>query len=321
MLSKNGKVLLLSDSSMEKDLDVIFVKECIALLKKKAGSQIILDFTENHISSAENGRIREQAKGFKFPLSETVLRNGVHEKWIYYTDIKDFGIKIKHYPKYHTFKEAPVGFNGAKADDELLFYMVFIAPYCEKIPQLAEKQNPNPFNKPSSWKVLLPEVEAADIVAMGKKSALIMNKIYNELPVEDIRTLARNFDIPSTSTMKEDQLRVALYRQATKDTDSMERFLRDFNVNPYVELVADVNTAVEKHLIAVDKRFGKRKWAYVVGGKLSDAIVKDLATAGSNPTKEKEILYDFYKTHPEDYKILQAKLSPEIKEIKSEATD
>jgi hypothetical protein len=321
MLAVNGKTLLLRDKSMENDLHVKLVNDCIALVRRKAGKQIVLDWTISYMAeNPDDKRMREHAMGFTFPLTTNIIRDGVTEVWTYYREVKTFGQEKKYWPKKERFCDELMGFSSANADMELLFYMVFISPFCEKIPQLATKQNPNIKNELPAWKLLLPEEEAASAVELGRKDAMIKHKIYNELKFDELVKLAQSFGVTGTQNMQENSLRVALIRMATIDNESMERFLQDFNINPFVELMADVNVAIEKNIIRIDGRMGKPKWCYTKeGGKCGDVII-DVSGAGSEKAKL-SLLVDYFKNHPTDYEMLQSKLKPSPKEVKSEIND
>jgi hypothetical protein len=319
MLTVNGKVLLLKDKAMENDEHVKIVKKCLDLIKQKAGKQIILDWVNELYTPKENEpHVREHPTGFVIPCTTTVLRDGGTEIWVYSNrPPKMVGTTVKHQPKFYKFLQT-TGFNGSNADLELLYYLVFISPFCEKIPSLQQYQNPNPEHKLAYYRLLLPELEAQLAVEMGKKTNMIGNKIYNELSFEQLKKLAQGtFEISGTDNMQESTLKVALHRIATSSNENMEKFLMDFNINPFVELKADVMIAIEKRIVAMNRQFGRPKWCYITKeGKMGDAIIN--VPSGETEDKAKENLVDFYKTHPEDYKNLQEKLAPEPVKKKSE---
>jgi hypothetical protein len=302
---------------MENDDHVKYVNECIKLIKDSSGKQIFIDLTEYHrpqkISDPATGFIVPNIRSrgsIRIPLNETILRNGTTEQWVYYESVKKFGTVEKFHPRYEDVNDTKT-FHGASANYEKMFFMVFISPRCEKvnIKPIRERQNPNPYNKPASFRLLLPEVEAQQAVEFGKKSALVANKIYNELKYPQLRMIASGtFKITGTDTMGENMLRKVVAQKATENPENMELFLRDSNANPYVELMATINRAIEKNLIRKTNQLGRLRFCYnKPDGKMGDEICP--IAKGGTPDQERESLYEFYKTRNSDYEFLQKKVA------------
>lgn len=309
----NGTVVRLDDKSNEHSK---FVNDCLKLIKDKAGKRIEIDLTdlhrEQHIDEFVGPVRNAQINGVvRMPLVENVLRDGVNEEWRYYkktTGFKKDGRTPKYEPRFIEIK-GKTPFHGIKTDLELLFFMVFISPICEKSPLLKSKQNPNPENKSASYKVLMPEYDAGIEADFEKQKARAMNMIYNEMSEESLRSIARGtFNVPGTDTMGKNQLMKAVANSAFVNAQTLELFMIDSNVNPAVEIKDLINEAIEKNKITKNNQFGKPKWVYVTEeGKMGDVICQILK-GGSEEMVRKE-LHDWFIKNPENLERLKGMLS------------
>ena len=304
MISVNGKDLNFNDKN---DPHVKRFMESIEKLRRISGGSIVLDWTESHFAvHKDDKRQREHATEVTVPMTQNFVYKGINERWVYYNDTHDTGKKIKYLPKSYPFK-GDLGFNSEAANMELLFFLVFVSPQCEKLPKLLEFQNPA--KGTPDYRLLLPELAAADEVALGKKIGMIQYQVYNKLEVEQIRTLAQAFGISGTEKMRENSLKLALVKLATENEESMDRFLNNYNINPSVEFEAVVNLAIEKNLIHKRNQFGRPRWVYkTTDGKIGEEIVP--LAKGENDKQALIVLFDYFKGHLIDFDALKERVYP-----------
>lgn len=319
MLVVNGQELNFQDASN------VYTKrfnDSMAALKRVSGGSIVLDWTQRHFVEIEGGPSaqKEHATGVTFGMTQNTIVDGKVEHWTYYEDMRQSGERKKYLPRNYTFNDT-TGFNGEDANMELLFFLVFISPFCEKCPKIGKFQNPNPANIPADYRLMLPELDAQHEVELGQKIATVQYKIYNDLDVEQIRVIAQSYGLTGTEKMRENGLKVALVKLVCKDLESIEKFLKDSNVNPGVELTATVHLAIEKNFIVKDNRFGRPKWAHkTLDGKIGEEILA--LSKGETEKQAINALVDYFKNHPVDYDSLKLKVSPpeEVKK-KTEVND
>ncbi len=281
----------------------------IANVKRHKG-RINISMHDRHIEKTHGGR--GMLEGINFQPVNTIIVNNQSETWRYYTHRKVMGQNIVYEingKRNFRFTNDGILFDNAK-DEHLLFYMVFISDKCEIIPQLRNHQNQTP--SPKSWVVDLPEVAAADSDEIYRKRHLVLDCLYDETTdIHKLRTYAKVMGIGNSDDMSEKILRNTLVEISCNSLTKMELFLENINIPPDVNVMATVQTSIDKGIIATFSGYGKQFWCYTdmgikVGNK--ETRIKEVLP-GEDPIK---VVVGYYKQNPQYFEVLNAKLVEKV---------
>ena len=280
-----------------------------ANIEPKKG-RITLSLHSNHINSSFAGQ-DSHLLGMKFQPTKTIVVDGQSETWTYYTSKKHFKNEDIYEPKSLDFTSDGLVFSR-NTDEDLLFFMVFISDKCEKVPSLAKYQNPE--QAMASWKIELPELEARDFYENDRKIQMITNFIYptdEDQDIDKLRVVAKAMGMSGTDNMSIQSLSVQLKRLAVSSVANMDLFLNNMDITPNTETAAVVQSAIEAGIIALDTRFGKKKWSYTTDGKLGGKEDKICDVLPGQ--QEKAVIVKYFMNNPTYFDVLKAKLVPETK--------
>jgi len=206
-----------------------------------------------------------------------------------------------------TFKGAGMRFNvkDKNFNKGLLYFLVYVSPCCEKIPSIAAEQNPT--RHTPVYTVDMPEIEAMNVIEVTGKVISIKNKILNDLSDVQLRIFASAQNIPNTEEAPVSVLKTRLMAMVDANPNLVEKFEKDINVNPSVELQATVNRGIEGGIIVLDKRGGRRVWKYR-GENGKTTFSGDLIYECPGGKDPEVCLVDFFGSHVPDLEVLKSKL-------------
>lgn len=294
-------------------------------LIKKTGGNIHLSFS-NHFSQkselfSKSGdsvgqSVTEHATGVQVELSATIYSHGNAEVWQYYENMKEgtnseggkqIIYRLNDGRRRLTFKGEGQRFNvkDKNFNKGLLYFLVYVSPCCEKVPSLSDSMNPE-VHVPV-YKVEMPEIEAMNVIEITGKVIAIKNKILNDLSDVQLKVFAGAQNIPNTEDMPVSVIKKRLMEMIDSSPSIVEKFEREINVNPAVNLQSIVNSAINGGICVLDKRGGKRLWKYRgENGKttFSGDLIYD-CPGGKDPAV---CLVDFFGSHLNDLEVLKSKL-------------
>ena len=301
-LSVDGLVLI--DSEPKTATYLKEIKEALAMLRLKTGKRIMLDWHDSLKSKdPKDPKKFEVPAAFRLPNFFNVTKKGITQKWVCYEEaVPEEGNKVRYEPRRINLKDT-LNFSSANADEMLLYFMVFISPYCEKVadPKFKALQNPNDREK-KYYRILMPETESANAAQAGKQNAQISSIIFDKLTEGDMKTILKGtYNVDNVDGMQKNQLSVTLNTLATGSQENRDKFLMDFNINPSVEIKSLVMTAKEKAIIMYDGRPAVKCWKWVdANGKGGEMICK--VTGGQKP---EDVINDYFKSHEAELNVLK----------------
>lgn len=307
MLAVNDRILNLNDKS---DPYVKRVLSAVAKLKELTNNHIRLVYTEMHITpNLDDKRKKEFATLVGFPLTERVFINGVDEKWTYFSDRKTINNDYKYIPRRFDFT-GDVSFDQPNSDIGLLFFLVFISPYCEGINHLKDEfaQNNKPVMK--HFRLPMPTFEALKKSEMRKKEGEVSTAIYRNLKLDTLKKVALAMGVINIDQLTDPQLRNTLYDISTVNEESMDKFFSKLNnsqdeATPAAEEEGDIQLAIDQKVIGLNKKFGRPVWKFKdETGKYTDTEICEVVP-GEN---EREKLVKFLKENPDILAVIKSKI-------------
>lgn len=302
MIAVNGVQINLNDKNNPYAKKV---NEGIKRLKELTHNDIRIEFTETRIThDPEDYRRIEKAKGFEIPMEERILHDGTDEVWTYFESKTGKGDDVKFSPRRKKFT-GDWNFNSATADLGLLFYVVYISPYCETIPYLKpDDVQQNKKSTTKDYRVLMPAFDAIAKADLRKKRVLVESTIYNSINYEQMCTIGYAMGMINVEKLTDPQLRNSLCDLATSTEENMDLFLEHNKFKPKTTNDAIIQQAIEQKIIVCYKPGGKPVWKFKGEGQTQgDEIVKVIP--GEN---EREKLLEFLDNNGEILEVIKKKL-------------
>ncbi len=297
MLRVNGTDINLLDK------DNVYVKhynECMARLKevvtgdKKAKDlSVTLVYSSDFQLKNAHG-ITTYAQQLNPRLNADIIRKGVREKWIYYTDItRDQNNREIFLPKYFPLRYSKT-FTGDNADWQLAFFLIFISPSCEKIQGLTDLQN-NSANSIKLFKIQNINADDVRVQTINLKKANIIHSVYNMSP-ETLKDVAVNdYGLYFVNDIK---TREALVNKIFSD----DNLVLSYNEENYKEEVITIrrlfNFAYDKNLIGFDEGTKSWRWKKETGG-WDSVIIKTQPLIHNTIEEKKKVIMEELKANIE----------------------
>jgi hypothetical protein len=190
----------------------------------KCNNQIHLTLTNAHYQEVpevnkqkqETGHvIREYCQAYEVEPIASVIEGGSQQDWRYYNrKTHDGKYVIGKGERRIAFKSEGrrFDFNSPNCDKDLLYFLVYLSPDCEKVPVLNGHQNPQV--KQAHYKVEMPEIEAKNFIEVEETVSNVKAAIL-KMDLAELRTFAQSKSIAGTERLNEDRLKAILIRPST----------------------------------------------------------------------------------------------------------
>lgn len=281
------------------------INEAIKRLKELTNGDIRITYTESRITSDPDDRRRKEfAKGIELPMTERILFDGTDEVWTYFEKKTGKGDDAVFAPRRKNF-QGDWNFNSDSADMGLLFFIVYISPYCETIPYLkGDDMRQNSKNTTKDYRVLMPTFDAIQKAEFRKKKIQVENTIYNAIDFEKMCVIGRAMGLINVEKLTDPQLRNTLCDFATSTSANMDLFLEHHKFKPKTTQDAVIQQAIDNKVIVCYKPGGRPVWKFKGEGQTQgDEICR--VTPGEN---EREKLLEFLTENQDIFEVIKKKL-------------
>jgi len=300
----------------------LLVKKAVDALFSEYGDhnqKIYLEWNSRFITKAKNEREQEviqypTQKSFKpvFEyLSEYTEKENEGNKTVrmYLTSSRKKDNVIYHPNSWQYTGRMTFG----RADTELLFFLVFVSPFCEYLPEERLKEFQNKNRRGEIWYTIASfEKQSVKTVEDTQLESKILYRITTDdeghkLSMDQLKMACMKLGMNVSTINSESVLRSFLIGQVKKEKNISILQLLDSIINNDVslEIFSHINIAKGKNIIQVFTRAGNVKaWCFVKeDGKAGDLIMKL-----SSAMKPDEQLTDFLKMDNDAYDRLKLEI-------------
>jgi len=209
-----------------------------------------------------------------------------------------------------------------KKELDLIFFLIFVSPFIEIIPEWEEHQNL--FRRRSHYRLYDHEAVVDSEVKIEELVSQVSTFIYNKdfgIPIQKLRIIASAFSIPGVSFMKDNEVKISLAAKIlAKDSKNkynlelINDFLSNMDTNEMVFINSLIQTAIDHDLIrnrVPGKTNPKGSWYY-------NSEQKELICEIGTTAPPRRSLLDFLISAPEERKEFERVIQQQTEVILSE---
>lgn len=281
MIAVNNKPLSFEKTSngFYKDKNAQFYTDSLASLrggKDLNRNPVVLRLIDSLQSTAKSEfetQVVQWPEKIEICLSTTFFNRATNteETWTYYQYSKydKKSETSKYFPKRKAFDRGKTMVLKER-DAELAFYMAYLSPNCQNSFFCTDK-------KRIQFEILNKSEKAKDRAENMRRNAKLQSLIYNELPEEKLRVIAKAYFVDNVDKKGFDEVRNSVWdylHTKGKENERVTDFLeKDSSITGIIEIKAKMQEAIESKKIGIVNTVKNKKgWCFLDSNDVKKSI-------------------------------------------------